>query len=181
MGSEAQMIDVVHRFSEALNHRQSILECFCQYGVQIEGWLKGEFLHFLHIEKASSRLYGFDREAAFGQGRRKVDVKLTDEDSQITWVELKHWLIGRQRGHSYDASFYFNDSSSVGIKPDVEKLKLASGNRYVLVLATANPGADGWSKGVERFNHKFSPLRVTSLTDPRVYPTSYFLGLLSTD
>ncbi len=179
MGSEAEITDLVYRFSEVLNPRRSILECFCRYGVQIEGWLKGELLHFLDTEKASGSLYEFDRETAFDEGRRKIDITLTDENSHITWVELKHWLIGLQRGDRYDANFYFGDSSSVGIKPDVEKLKLASGNRYVLVLATANPGADGWSKGVEHFNRKFSPLRITSLTNPRDYPTYYFLGLLS--
>jgi hypothetical protein len=37
------------------------------------------------------------------------------------WIELKHWLIGRQQGKTYNAQFYFTDPR-VGIKPDAEKL-----------------------------------------------------------
>ena len=163
-----------------LDTRQEILECFCAYGVQLEGWLKGELLYFLDIEKTAGRLNDFDREASFGQGRRRVDIKITEEDGLATWVELKHWLIGYQRGYKYDAGFYFRDPSSVGIKPDVEKLMLAHGRKYLLTLMTANPGVEGWFGGLEVFNRKFAPLRVSPMTDPADYPAHYFLGLLAT-
>ena len=46
------MIKLVERFQEALDARRGILECFCNYGVQLEGWLKGELLYFLNADKA---------------------------------------------------------------------------------------------------------------------------------
>ena len=178
--NESQMMDLVGRFREVLETRPGILQSFSKHGVQIEGWLKGELLHFLDNERSSGRLRDFDRETDFGQGRSRIDLKLTDRDGQLTWVELKHWLIGNQKGDRYNAGFYFGDGSSVGIRPDVEKLALTSGQGYILVLATANPGADDWSNGVDRFNRKFSPLRLASLTDPGDYPPYFFLGLLAT-
>ena len=143
MVNETQMTELVERFRKVLDARRDILECFCNYGVQLEGWLKGELLYFLDNEKTGGRLYDFDREVSFGQGKRKVDIKITEENGRATWVELKHWLIGYQRGQKYDAGFYLRDSSPVGIKLDVEKLKLAHGRKYVLTLTTANPGVKG--------------------------------------
>ena len=181
MGSETQMVELVRRFQEALDARRDILECFCNHGVQLEGWLKGELLYFLDAEKAGGRLYDFDREVSFGQGRKRIDVKITGEHGLATWVEVKHWLIGYQRGYRYDAGFYLRDSSSVGIKPDVEKLKLTSGSKFLLILATANPGSKDWYCGVEAFDRKFSPLRISPMTDPADFPAQYFLGLLATE
>ena len=178
MGSETQMIELVNRFQEVLDARRGILECFCSYGVQLEGWLKGELLYFLDAEKAEGRLYDFDREVSFGQGRRKIDIKITGENGIATWMELKHWLIGYQKGQKYDAGFYFRDPTSVGIKPDVEKLNLTAGNKFVLTLATANPGTKDWFGGVDAFNRKFSPLRISPVTDLADFQAEYFLGLL---
>lgn len=181
MVNETRMTDLVKGFQRALDTRRDILECFSSYGVQLEGWLKGELLYFLDVEKTGGRLHAFDREVSFGQGRRKIDIKITYEDGVCAWVELKHWLIGNQKGYKYDAGFYLRDSSPVGIKPDVEKLKLASGLKYMLILATANPGAEGWFSGVEQFNRKFAPLRVSPMTDPSDFPAQYFLGILSAE
>ena len=103
MGSETRMIELVERFREALDGRRDILDCFCNYGVQLEGWLKGELLYFLDAEKSGGRLYDFDREVSFGQGRRKIDIRITGANGLATWVELKHWLIGYQKGYKYDA------------------------------------------------------------------------------
>ena len=181
LDSESQMIDLVRRFQETLDARRDILECFCNYGVQVEGWLKGEFLYFLDAEKARGRLYYVDREVSFGQGGRRIDIKITGESGVATWVELKHWLIGKQKGERYSAGFYLRDSSSAGIKPDVEKLKLTSGTKFMLILATANPGAKDWFRGVEAFNRKFSPLRISPKTDPADFHRQYFLGLLAAE
>ena len=181
MDSETQMVELVKRFQEVLDARRGILECFCNYGVQLEGWLKGELLYFLDAEKAGGRLYDFDREVGFGQGRKRIDIKITGENGLVTWVELKHWLIGHQKGYKYDAGFYLRDRSWVGIKPDVEKLKLTSGSKFVLTLATTNPGAKDWFCGVEAFNRKFSPLRISPMTDPADFPSQYFLGLLAVE
>lgn len=174
------MTELVDRFRGVLDTRRDILECFCTYGVQLEGWLKGELLYFLASEKAHGRLYDFDREVGFGQGRRRIDIKITHDDHRLIWLELKHWLIGYQRGSRYGAGFYFGDSSAAGIKPDVEKLNLAYGRKHILILTTANPGEE-WYSGVERFNRKFAPAHILPLTNPADYPAQYFLGLLSVE
>ena len=182
MSSEAQVMGLVNRFREVLDARRNVLECFSAYGVQLEGWLKGELLYFLHTEKLGGRLYDFEREVSFEQSsRRKIDLKITDNNGHTMWVELKHWLVGDQKGTRYGAGFYLKDPSSVGIRPDVEKLKRVNGGKYVLTLATANPGMEGWSTGVEEFNRKFPPLRIVSMTDPKDFPSQYFLGLLSVE
>jgi len=99
---------------------------------------------------------------------------------QPHWVELKHWLIGHQRGVRWSPSSYFGDPTSVGISPDVEKLKAldASGERGLLILMTANPDPQAWRDGLDKFHAKFAPRMLRSHSDPTDFPTSYFLGLL---
>ncbi len=95
------------------------------------------------------------------------------------WVEIKHWLIGLQRGTQYRADSYFKDSTSVGTKLDVEKLlKLKVGKKYLLILTTANPGCSEWSNGINIFNKKFSPLRIRGINNPKDFNDYYYLGLL---
>lgn len=173
--------DIVLRFGKTLNEHSKHMKCFCAYGVQLEGWLKGEFLVFLDELKTTKEIVNFDREVSSGSGRRKVDFCIeisTGVSSELIWVEIKHWLIGYQKGYKYNSLFYFGDPSSVGIKPDVEKLlEIERGSKFLLILATANPG-DEWLTGVSRFNGKFSPLSLAPLTMPEEFPTSYFPGLL---
>jgi hypothetical protein len=166
-----------------MNDHEELLKSFCRHGVQLEGWLKGELLYFLDNEKKQKVIIDFDREVALGKEIGKVDLRLTFSAPAgfvDAWTELKYWLIGHQRGSSYGASFYFGDPSSVGISIDAQKLlRIPNGLKYILVLAVANPGSDDWSSGVEKFNSKFSPLHLTSITDPENFPESYFLGLLN--
>jgi len=158
---------------------QDRLLCFAKYGVQTEGWFKGEMLFFLDKLVERGIVTTFDREVR----RETVLVDLQVRLNQLHWLELKHWLIGKQKGTTYGASFYFRDRSSVGIIRDVSKLLAcpAGDPRWLLILASANPGVEAWRRGVEGFNDKFKPIRVTSHTDPGEFPTSYFLGLLSVD
>lgn len=174
--------DLIVRFKGVLDSREKTLNCFCKYEVQLEGWLKGELLCFLDNEKDAGRIAHFNREVSVGMGRKKVDLKvkmLTSLGGLEVWVELKHWLIGHQKETLYNAQFYFGDSSSVGIKPDVEKLsKISNGSKFLLILTTANPDMNDWSTGVNKFNRKFSPLHLKSLTTPADFPSFYYLGLL---
>ena len=183
MTLEDQLRESVFRFKENLDAHEELLKCFCQHGVQLEGWLKGELLYFLHNEKSMGKIVDFDREVSLGKGREKVDfrVKMSTSSGVLdAWIELKYWLIGYQKGTRYGAVFYFGDPSSVGIKPDVEKLnRIPDGGKFVLVLAAANPEVQQWTSGIDKFNKKFSPLHLKSLTDPAEFPHSYFLGLLS--
>jgi len=175
MAPEDRLKDLIIRFKEVLDSNEGRLNCFCKYGVQLEGWLKGEVLYFLDNEKSAGRIADFYREVPTGVGRKKADLKIRISTSS----GLKHWLIGYRRGVRYDAQFYFGDPSSVGIKPDAEKLsEIPNGSKFLLILTTANPGIDDWSTGVDKFNRKFSPLHVRSLTNPADFLSFYYLGLL---
>jgi hypothetical protein len=94
------------------------------------------------------------------------------------WVELKHWLIGEQKSVKWGASDYFSDTT--GPIKDVNRLLSIEGHasRWLLVLATANPGEAAWQLGIDRFNKKFAAHRLLSVTDPADFPSWYYLGLL---
>lgn len=178
---DAELCSLVLRFRDVLELRPEVVRCFAEHGVQVEGWLKGEILAFLTEEKHAGRIVDFDREVLIGVGRRKVDLTLYiqqgGERRQI-WIELKHYLIGWQKGIEYNAFGYFNDPAA-GIKPDVEKLlAISSCYRYVLILATARPDLVDWEAAITRFNVKFQPC-LRSLTDPSDFPVGFFLGLVS--
>jgi len=116
---EENLKNLFFRFRKVLDSKQKQLECFCKYGVQIEGWLKGELLCFLDKEKIIGTLVDFDREVLMGIGKKKVDfkVKISTSSGEIeTWIELKHWLIGYQKGTKYNAQFYFGDSCEIRFK-----------------------------------------------------------------
>lgn len=181
---EDELRSLVQRFrDDVLSDRLEALTCFAEQGVQVEGWLKGEILAFLTEQKRSRMLLDFDREVLIGQGRRKADLTLEvqqDAEPCRIWMELKHYLIGCQKGIEYNAYGYFNDPSA-GIKPDVDKLlAIPSSYRYLLILATARPSSTDWRKAIQNFNAKFSPF-LRSLTDPTDFPVEFFLGLVSVD
>jgi len=178
------MIEFVEQLKDYFNTRLGMFECFCKHGVQVEGWLKGELLLFLDQNKLNGKIVGFDREVNMGLGRKKVDFTLKVREKSKTyrvWIELKHWLIGYQKGTRWTANSYFGDASSVGIKPDVEKLSTLPENMFLLILATSNPGKTDWESGTQKFNTKFKPLKVKSLTNPKDYPSIYFFGLLKVE
>ena len=174
--------EMVTRFRAILDAHDKHLECFCRYGVQVEGWLKGELLYFLDSEKAAGRLVDFEREALCGIGKKKVDLRLeiitSTAASNVVWIELKHWLIGYQKGERWQAHNYFGDKD-IGIHSDVEKLSsIIKGDKYELILSTQNPGYEDWSKGVDKFNKKFKPLHVRSCIETSDFPPSYYIGVL---
>lgn len=178
-----QIRDLVARFKQGFEAHEGHLKSFCNHGVQLEGWLKGEFLSFLDQQKAQGAIVSFDREEKVSSDKRKrVDFKvelITDTGAKFAWVELKHWLIGYQKGVMYDASFYFSDPTSVGISQDAKKLtKVLDEGKYILILATANPGEDKWQKGMAKFNKKFTPINIETLLQPKDFPDYYYIGLL---
>jgi len=183
VGLDNQVRDLVMRFKQVFDAHESHLKSFCNHGVQLEGWLKGEFLSFLDQQKAQGVIASFDREEKVSSDKRKkVDFKIrlmTGTGTKYVWIELKHWLIGYQKGVMYDASFYFSDPTSVGISQDAKKLtKVPGEGRYILILATANPGEDKWQKGVAKFNEKFAPTNIQTLIQPKGFPDHYCIGLM---
>lgn len=173
------MINLIERFKKHLQAREDALRSFCDRGVQVEGWFKGEMIAFLDKERVD-----FDPEVKFGSGRRKIDSRVTLA-SQPAHIEMKHWLIGKQKGKSYDARWYFQQGrKGPGIQADFEKLSAieGEGERYILIAMTAKPLPDDWQEGVRLFNDRASKdnsrTRISSVTDVGEYPDYFFLGLL---
>ena len=171
------MTELLPRLRAHFDALEDRLICFRKMGVQVEGWFKGELLTLLSSFVEQGLIEEFDREVKTHGGKIDLTVKTK---ADLHWSELKHWLIGKQKGSAYDSKFYFGDPSSVGIVRDVDKLlRITSpGRLWMLILLTANPGNGGWLAGVDKFNSKFSPRRVDSLTEPGDFPSSYFIGLL---
>lgn len=146
--------------------------------VQVEGWLKGELLLLLSQMRDSNNIEDLDREVKHGRSKLDLKIHLT---GGIHYVELKHWLIGVQRGFRLDPHFYFGDPSPVGITKDYDKLDSITSpcQKWFLILCTPNPGNDLWEKGLDRFHEKFFPRALDACSNPYDYPPSYFLGLLS--
>lgn len=182
MNIDQKLVKIIYLLRNYLDTKKEILTCFCSHGVQLEGWFKGELLFFFSNLKSSKDILDIDREVKSPVANNKIDFKLelqTDNQSDTVWIELKHWLIGYQKGYKYNSQFYFGDPTSVGIKSDAEKLtNIKSNNKYMLIVTTANPGINDWYNGVQKFNNKFSNLKIESLTDPSEFNDFYFLGLL---
>jgi hypothetical protein len=152
------------------------LRSFAAHGVQVEGWFKGKLIFALDVCRKSGAIQRFDREIKIRPSRRAIDLYVQmDRDH---WVELKHWLIGEQKSAKWGASDYFSDST--GLINDVNRLLGIEGqtSRWLFVLATANPGQAAWQLGIDRFNTKFALHFLSSVTDPAVFPSWYYLGLL---
>jgi hypothetical protein len=118
----------------------------------------------------------FDREVRVE--RKRVDFRVDIAEAQH-WVELKFWLIGRQKGSTYAPGFYFRDPTSVGMAKDVGALLGlgAVGNRWLLILMAARPSEETWSNGIRSHNEKFRH-QLIARTTPSEFPPEYFLGLL---
>jgi len=172
--------DIVHQIREHFELLQNRYTTFAKQGVQLEGWLKGEILVALDRLYERQVIKGFDREVPFATGsKRKIDLTVDTFESR-NWVELKYWLVGKQRpGVRYGPMFYTGDKSPVGIFKDVEKLRSikAPGNLWLLILNVDNPGPQEWAAGLKRFVDKFG-IPIKSCSNPAEYPPTYFLGLI---
>jgi hypothetical protein len=70
---------------------------FTDFGFQAESWFKAELLMALNLLRKEEIIQELDREVRVGT--QKVDIVLRYQGVQH-WVELKHWLIGKQKGYS---------------------------------------------------------------------------------
>jgi hypothetical protein len=187
MNIDNTLLQLVSDFRSTLDNHLEQLKCFCNRGVQVEGWLKGEMLFFLGEEVKRSVIEDFDREVRINDknGKRHVvDLKIVRKSPirhDLAYVELKHWLIGYQKNTRWFARSYMTDNSSVGISLDAKRLQQISRvPNYLFILATANPGTDDWNKGIEIFNTKFTG-KIDPLTTPKDFPDEYFIGLLKVE
>ena len=174
--SHCDMNRLIGTFVAHFDQLRDRMACFHKYGVQVEGWFKGELLLILYKQVINGTIQSFDREVNIEGSRSKVDLKVTIDDC-AHWIELKHWLIGEQHGTSYSPSFYFGDPQ--GLLKDVDKLCSIRGEdkRWLLLLLTKNPGVAAWESGLGKFANKFS-YTLKPYTDPRKFDKLYFLSLL---
>lgn len=171
------MITLLPELTQHLEPLQDRLSCFCEYGIQAEGWFKAELLTLFATLLRRGEIDALDREVRQPGG--KIDLYL-EVGGQPHWVELKHWLIGRQRGVCYGPEFYFGDPTQVEFVRDIDKLLGLDvpGMRWLLILLTANPGRAAWQAGARKFRDRFAPRLLRPCSDPTDYPPTYFLGLM---
>lgn len=152
------------------------IRCFNQYEFVAEYWLKTEWLTLLHDLRRKGHISNLDREIVTKvQGeKRKIDLAV-ELDTGRHWIELKHWLIGKQKRGRWrlpdyidvlEKDFYNFESVSAGTRA------------WVAVLCTANPTPTAWRDMLRQFNQEYAPWRLQSLDNPTHYPDSYFLGIL---
>ena len=170
------MNELLPHMKQHFDTLQDRLACFREQEVQVEGWFKGEMLLLLTNLRKKGIVEGFDREAGPGG---KVDLIVKIAGSRHC-IELKHWLVGVQRGARLTPAFYFGDPTPVGVLRDVDKLSRfePEDGKWLLILMTDNPRDDLWQRGLERFHSKFCPRVLLPKSQPEQFPDSYFLGLL---
>jgi len=172
------IVELVPRIASHLAGLPRRLDSFRELEYQSEGWFKTELLLVLLDLKRDGVVDGFDREVSFGT-RQKVDVAVTTQDV-TNWIELKHWLIGTQRGSRYAARFYFTDSRDSTLMADVRKLAKIEGKsrRWVLALLTTNPGSEDWEAALAAYRARTDAIPLMPRTDPSDFPEAFFLALL---
>lgn len=176
-----EMRTLVSRFAEYLRRSEQQLRSFPENKIKVEGWFKGELICFLDREKREGRLHDFRKEeSGDDENRKRIDIVLQFGSSPVSWVELKHWHIGTPNDANFGCRWYFTIANhDSGVNCNVRRLrKIPNGDKFMLVLLTANPCSEDWNSGVEAFNARFSPPSVRSLTNPDDYPEYFFLGLL---
>jgi len=169
------MQKIVKKLGHEFDRMQDRMRVFCEQGVQVEGWFKGEFLYCLNLLAEEGSISSFDRERKGPSGVTDIYI---EENGKCHWGELKHWLIGKQKGKEYGPSFYFGHNNYA--YKDVEKLNAINkpDKRWLLILCTASPDQGSWSNSIEKFNERFSPFWLSSQASPPSVVGSYYLGLL---
>jgi hypothetical protein len=164
--------------NEALLKKEDMLRCFSNLGVQVEGWLKAEILFQLERKMQEGLIDKFDREVRVGRTRRKLDL-LVSVQGIVYVLELKHWLIGQQRGQQWNSRQHFN-AAAKQLERQASDLSRFRGEGYFLILTTRNPGESDWSRGLQYIQERLRRRHISlqSITEPQQFPEHYFLGLL---
>jgi hypothetical protein len=165
--------DVFSTFRSHLENHADRLRCFRDYEFQAEGWLKAEWVALLDGMKRRGEIAGVDREVV-ASGQRKIDLAVTLKGGRH-WIELKHWLIGVQKGQTWGPGAYIDDLDSEFMKFRAVK---AGTRAWVAILCTSNPGDAAWASALRSFNISNSPWSLKALEKPSLYPSEYFLGVV---
>lgn len=147
---------------------------------QIEGWFKGEMIVLLDEMKRAGKVAGFEhaREHTVEGGRKKYDFVIAAE-GETHAVEIKSWLIGKQKGDTYNAYWYFTDTGTP-LEADAAKLKLwKKGRKVIIAYCYRRPEVDDWRLGVKAFQRAFPSHGLVALNEPPDgYPEDFFIGVL---
>ena len=144
--------DIIEFYKILINNKKEYLQLFSKLQIQIEGWFRGELMNY--FTNCNYKMTTKNREFPINEGdRKKVDLKIGDSyESESYWIELKHLLIGNQKGNkksdgerkgnNFSLNFYFY--SGTYITNDIEKLENVSKSsqetsyKYVLAFVSTN-------------------------------------------
>ena len=104
--------------------------------MQVEGWFKTEFLYYLKGKKMDIGVE--NRECKVSEEiRRKTDIRIPLKNYNC-YVELKHIILGEQKGSRYNLKFYFYEKTY--ISNDIEKLQniKSPDEAYALTFVSLN-------------------------------------------
>ena len=144
--------DIIEFYKILINNKKEYLQLFSKLQIQIEGWFRGELMNY--FKNCDYKMTTKNREVPINEGdRKKVDLKIGDSnESESYWIELKHLLVGNQKGNkksdgeqkgnNFSLNFYFY--SGTYITNDIEKLENLSKSsqetayKYVLSFVSTN-------------------------------------------
>ncbi len=151
------------------------LDAFARQAVQVESWFKGECLALATNLQQIGVIDGFSREVKVAGGR--IDFQITMR-GRVHWIELKHWLVGKQGDTTYSCKGYFGDRD-LGCRADAAKLQSmpAADGAWLWLFMTRNPGEGDWQAGIAKFNERFPELPIRAINPQWEKPEEYFLGV----
>ncbi len=136
-------------YKKLIDNNKDYLILFSNLQIQIEGWFRGEIMHYFKENRYDMTTK--NREVPVtNEERKKVDLKVKLNNVSY-WIELKHLLVGYQKGNKkegnqygnyFSLNFYFY--SGTYISNDIEKLKKVSWvpkettYKYVLAFLSTN-------------------------------------------
>ena len=145
-------------YNELINSKKEYLQLFSKLQIQIEGWFRGELMNY--FDGPDHNMTTENREVLLNdEERKKADLKI-EFDKTSYWLELKHLLVGyqkgnkkpedKQAGNNFSLNFYFY--SGTYITNDIEKLENVSKSsqetayKYVLAFVSTNYPEDKKNK-----------------------------------
>lgn len=174
---------VTNELIECCRRGEERIAAFINYNRQVEGWFKGELLTIgMRLEKTGQILaLKPDERIDRTLGKHNVDLCfITSKDARV-WIELKHWYLGKySSGARWNATAYFTQRTSG--TPNNFVNKLSSNWReltYMLLVTTPRPDLEDWSRGLARFRAQHPNRKIRDLTNPKDFPTKYYVGLIS--
>ena len=173
--------DVVEGMRTVMQQHVNYVQAFHRAESQIEGWFKGEMILLLEGMKRTGNITGFAhlREHPVPGGKQKYDFVISAEGATNA-VEIKAWLIGKQKGTTYDARWYFTDRAVSKLHGEAEKLlPWDKGRKFILAYCYRRPEVDDWRLGVKAFTNAFPSYGLQALNEPPDgYPQDFFIGKL---